>query len=313
MSNLCGKSSNQRLNRLLYPIKKEWKSIVFLFMLLVLMMIVAPAILQTRTPIAYIVSGSMENSYNIGDIIIIKGASPSEIKVGDSIAYVKPTDPSTIIFHRVCYVYEDSGKMYFITKGDNNNIIDTWNPVPSENLVGIVIYRIPYIGYVPLILSNPILLMEIIVLLLILLFMPSPNIKINRKIRGIILLISMILLMLFTSIEVVSLSEKFDVKIIKLELKSTSIRTGNSILYLVAYLQIESQGLSIKSIKEVKIKIYSDNRIIGLGIWRVTYFYNGEKRVSIAIILKEQNFDKIELEYRLEDIFGNYKIIRKVV
>jgi len=119
--------------------------------------------------------------------------------------------------------------------------------------------------------------------------------------------------MLFTSIEVVSLSEKFDVQIIKLELKSTSIRTGNFILYLVVYLRIESQGLSIKSIKEVKIKIYSGDRVIGLGIWKVTYFYNGEKKVSIAIILEEHNFDKIEVEYRLEDIFGNYKTIRKVV
>lgn len=143
--------------------------------------------------------------------------------------------------------------------------------------------------------------------------MPSPNIKIKRRIRGSILLIFILLLMLFTSIEVVSLSEKFDVQIIKLELKSTSIRTGNFILYLVVYLRIESQGLSIKSIKEVKIKIYSGDRVIGLGIWKVTYFYNGEKKVSIAIILEEHNFDKIEVEYRLEDIFGNYKTIRKVV
>ena len=286
---------------------------MFLFLFFILITVIAPMALQTRRPIAYIISGSMENSYNRGDIIIIKGASESEISVGDSIAYVKPTNPSIIIFHRVCYIYKDGEKVYFITKGDNNDAIDSWNPIPSENLVGIVIYRIPYIGYIPLILSNPILLIEIVVLLLILLFMPSPNIKIKRRIRGSILLIFILLLMLFTSIEVVSLSEKFDVQIIKLELKSTSIRTGNFILYLVVYLRIESQGLSIKSIKEVKIKIYSGDRVIGLGIWKVTYFYNGEKKVSIAIILEEHNFDKIEVEYRLEDIFGNYKTIRKVV
>ena len=87
-----------------------------------------------------ILSGSMEPNYNVGGLVFINtNVSPEEMKVGDVIAFHR--DEDTVITHRI-YAIEGNT---FITKGDNNEIIDA-APVPFDTMIGKAWLHIPQIG-----------------------------------------------------------------------------------------------------------------------------------------------------------------------
>jgi len=87
------------------------------------------------------------SGFNTGDIIIIFGAKPENIKIGDVIVYWS-SEPVPII-HRVVTIYNESGQFYFRTKGDNNPGFN-YNEVkiPAKEVLGKAVLRIPYLGWV---------------------------------------------------------------------------------------------------------------------------------------------------------------------
>ena len=60
----------------------------------------------------------MSNGFNKGDIIILKGKKPEDVRAGDILVF-QGSRPEPII-HRVVNVWNDSGKHYYATKGDRN-------------------------------------------------------------------------------------------------------------------------------------------------------------------------------------------------
>jgi len=63
-------------------------------------------------------SGSMIPTLNIGDVIIVKGINPKDIKVNDIIVYKRIRDNEIIyIVHRVIEIYNDKGKLKLGLKG----------------------------------------------------------------------------------------------------------------------------------------------------------------------------------------------------
>ena len=90
-----------------------------------------------------ILTGSMEPNIYIGDIVVIKKCSPKKIEVNDIIEYQVRNNS---IIHRVIDIKEQDGKLSFVTKGDNNNKIDS-NIVKESQIIGKVIYRVKYLGY----------------------------------------------------------------------------------------------------------------------------------------------------------------------
>lgn len=89
-----------------------------------------------------VISGSMKPNLEIGDIVIIKEIE--NINKGDIITF-KQQD--SIITHRVVDIIKEDGKIYYQTKGDNNNSNDE-NLVEYKDIEGIYVYRIPKIGIV---------------------------------------------------------------------------------------------------------------------------------------------------------------------
>jgi len=85
----------------------------------------------------------MEPNLNIGDVAIIYKVKAEEVELNDIIAY---QTEKQIILHRVLEIREKNEKYTFITKGDNNTQEDT-NPVEEYQLLGKVIFKIPYLGY----------------------------------------------------------------------------------------------------------------------------------------------------------------------
>jgi signal peptidase len=121
--------------------------------------------LRTTTPWIAVASGSMSPALNVGDLVIIQGVPPNQIKVGDIIVFDSPPSPYPTI-HRVIRVQNQSqNKTSFVTKGDVN--VDEDAPVAEDLVHGRVIYRIPILGYLALDPSISIILILVIVVVIL--------------------------------------------------------------------------------------------------------------------------------------------------
>lgn len=93
----------------------------------------------------------MKNGFNRGDIIILLGKQPKDIKTGDIIVFNSNNrDP---IIHRVVGIKTDNQSYIYSTKGDNNRAqiiefyLDETN-IPQSDVIGRAFIRIPLLGYV---------------------------------------------------------------------------------------------------------------------------------------------------------------------
>ena len=112
-------------------IGKIFKTIilVFLVMLLIvnLMMLYQKNIKSEEIPrfwdvsVFNIVSGSMETTINVNDVIVIKKIAQDELEKGDIITYKK--QDGTIVTHRIVAIHKENENIY-TTKGDNNDVED---------------------------------------------------------------------------------------------------------------------------------------------------------------------------------------------
>lgn len=168
----------------------SWIVSVFLAFVIIKFVVypILALLFATTHPVVAVVSGSMEHHYdfdtwwnihepkytevgitkdqfkefpfahgfNTGDIMVLYGKKPEKIEVGDIIVYnsIYKKDP---IIHRVIRKWEEDGKLYFATKGDNNNGSNNDElKIPVEKIIGYTKYgngstaviRIPYLGWI---------------------------------------------------------------------------------------------------------------------------------------------------------------------
>lgn len=120
--------------------------------LLLLIAIVIPFVIYAVPGVvgaegSYVVlSGSMEPSISTGDVIVVDGVDPASIEERDVITYLR-ADAETPTTHRVVGITEQGDELAFVTQGDANDEPDA-SPVPASQVMGQVIFTIPYIGYV---------------------------------------------------------------------------------------------------------------------------------------------------------------------
>ena len=98
-----------------------------------------------------VISGSMEPTYRVGDLIYVKDVDVSEIEVGTPITFVLNED-LVVATHRVIEIDEEH--QHFYTKGDANEAADA-APVHFNNVIGVPKFAIPYLGYVSDYIQNP--------------------------------------------------------------------------------------------------------------------------------------------------------------
>lgn len=89
-----------------------------------------------------VATGSMIPELNVGDLAIIQKCNANDIKLQDIIEY--KLEGYTVI-HRVINIDQKDGHFYFTTKGDNNENKDAL-PVSEDQLIGKVIFKIPYVA-----------------------------------------------------------------------------------------------------------------------------------------------------------------------
>ncbi len=115
-----------------------------------------------------VVSGSMADTININDMIIVK--IDDDYKEKDIITYKSGKD---FITHRIITIEDD----YVITKGDANNTSD--NPIDKDIIIGKVIKILPKFGVWKNVIMTPKVLVSVIVTMI--LFSLAFSFKIKKK------------------------------------------------------------------------------------------------------------------------------------
>ncbi len=96
--------------------------------------------------ISAIASDSMYPDLKKGDAIILEKVdkkNADDLKVGTIVAFLQD---DKVITHRIIAVEEKDNINYFTTKGDNNNTKDIQKKT-KDDIIGIVRFRIPLLGY----------------------------------------------------------------------------------------------------------------------------------------------------------------------
>ena len=137
-------------------------------------------ILHTESPLMVVSSESMVPTLNVGDIILVRGVNPNSIHVGTIIIFHSPYDYQMPIVHRVLTISNDSNSLAFQTKGDNNPAPDGWR-VPTKNLMGIYVAKLPYVGLVSLELRGPLGVTLIVVLIALIVAIEYSESRSKRK------------------------------------------------------------------------------------------------------------------------------------
>jgi signal peptidase len=119
--------------------------------------------LNTESPLMVVSSGSMVPTLNVGDIIIVRGVEPRAVTAGTIIIFHSPADYEMPIVHRVIKIDDEGNSIFFETKGDHNPVQDGWR-VPTQNLMGVYVTKIPYVGLLSLELRGPLGVTVIILL-----------------------------------------------------------------------------------------------------------------------------------------------------
>ena len=154
-------------------LKKVWS--IFSTVVVVLMVLCAVFLMGSRLlgfNCYTVISGSMEPTYSVGDLLYVKKVDPADIKVGDPITFVLNED-LVVATHRVVEVDTEHNRFY--TKGDANEIPDS-RPVLFQNVKGVPQFAIPKMGYVSDFVQNPPgLYISIVVggVLILLVFLPD--------------------------------------------------------------------------------------------------------------------------------------------
>lgn len=115
---------------------------IFIFAIVLMLFVVGMLPWQ---PVS-IATGSMLPEIKVGDMVVVNKLDKDTLEVGDVIQYSKD---NYYVIHRIVEIREENGVVTYITKGDNNNAPDT-KPVYADQVVGKVIFRIPYIGWLTL-------------------------------------------------------------------------------------------------------------------------------------------------------------------
>jgi len=146
-------------------------------------------ILNTDYPMLAVASGSMSlpqgvpddgwsrpfaRTLHTGDLIIVEGVNVSDIYAAPypngTIVVYRRSDNDELIVHRAIEKRTgQDGKVTYVTKGDGNTSPDP-GPIPAENVIGKVIFRIPWVGHLALFMRNSsgiYLIVAIIIILLV--------------------------------------------------------------------------------------------------------------------------------------------------
>lgn len=127
-----------------------WRAVVsgggFVLLLAVLAVAIAVAVVpraMNGAPLT-VLTGSMEPTYSPGDMVI--SVPRDSYAIGDAVTFQPVSGDPTLVTHRIVGVREGPEGTTYITQGDANGAED--DPIVADQVMGKVIYHLPYIGHV---------------------------------------------------------------------------------------------------------------------------------------------------------------------
>ena len=93
-----------------------------------------------------VLSGSMEPTLHVGDVVVVDQVSPTLVRVGDIVTFRDPADPARLITHRVREIHVSGSDVDFVTKGDANTSVERWK-INRDGKIGRVAYHVWRLGY----------------------------------------------------------------------------------------------------------------------------------------------------------------------
>ena len=132
-----------------------------------------------------VVTGSMAPTLGTDTLIVVQKTEPAEVKEGDIISFYS-SDPAlegAVNTHRVLSIREEDGIYYYTTKGDANNVADSYE-ASSVYLIGTVCFSSYVMGKLARLLANPLIFIPVILipLAVILICDIARTVKIARRI-----------------------------------------------------------------------------------------------------------------------------------
>jgi signal peptidase I len=146
-------------------LKTIWKG--FYYLLIAVIALVAIFLILSAFPIKggyksfIVLSGSMEPKIKTGSVVIVK--PDKEYQLGDVITFGENTKTKKPTTHRIVEIIEEKDEKSYVTKGDANNAEDG-SPVEEDEILGKVLFSVPYFGYAVSAAQKPIGFMLIIVI-----------------------------------------------------------------------------------------------------------------------------------------------------
>jgi len=131
-------------------VKKTSYWIFFGFLLIILIFVLFPLLpIKNNYSLRMVTSGSMSPTIKTGAIVMTKPVA--DYKISDIITFQNGLGEKNVVTHRIISHQGDE----FITQGDANNVADM-KLVKEEQIIGKVLFNIPYVGYWVVLVRRPI-------------------------------------------------------------------------------------------------------------------------------------------------------------
>jgi len=125
-------------------------TLIGFIILVILLLIVSTLPITGNYKVMTVISGSMEPKIKMGSVVVVKPHSTSsgqaDYKIGDVITFGTISKTKSPTTHRINDIRVIDGKPIYITKGDANNAPDT-REVQKKDIIGKVLFDVPYVGF----------------------------------------------------------------------------------------------------------------------------------------------------------------------
>lgn len=125
-------------------------STLIIILLTILLLAVLVPKLYFDVEMKAVMTSSMEPELPVGSLLIISPTDYDNIQIGDDITFIRDKN-LTLVTHRV--ISKDDEQQTITTQGIANNVADA--PTTYDNVVGKVVWHIPYLGYLVIWLGTP--------------------------------------------------------------------------------------------------------------------------------------------------------------
>ncbi|MDD4990253.1 MAG: signal peptidase I [Candidatus Pacebacteria bacterium] len=124
-----------------------------LIALIVVLLLVSVLPITGNIKFLTVQSGSMEPTMKMGSVVVVKPAK--DYKIGDIITFGQASKTKTPTTHRIVDIRVQESQPLYTTRGDANNGPDQ-KEVSKKEVIGKVLFDVPYIGYAVSVAKKPI-------------------------------------------------------------------------------------------------------------------------------------------------------------